>query len=68
MKAWPSNMDTMQEQATKTCALSQAFMQYLAGIEPFYDWRDQCDGFADIMVSPFYGSVVDGHFHISNLG
>jgi hypothetical protein len=66
MKAQPSNHDNIQECTTKERALSKSFMQYLAGTGPFADWRDQHDGFEDIMVRTSHHSVIDEHFHTFN--
>jgi hypothetical protein len=63
MKARPSNHDNIQERTTKERALSKSFMQYLAGTGSFADWRDQRNGFEDIMVSTSHHFVVDEHFH-----
>ena len=46
----PENTDNAAICQTKEQALSKAFLQYLAGSAHFACWREECEGFEEMMV------------------
>jgi len=61
MQSRPDNVDTLEVRATKECAVSAAFMQYLASTGLFTGWKEEQAEFKILMVSllqsPHYSHI-----------
>ena len=51
MQGRPDNADTLEVRTAKECAVSAAFMQYLASTGPFAGWKEEQAEFEILMVS-----------------